>query len=369
MALLVIEGFEGAGSTTGSGAGSTVRDYIKSRYGTQDLLNESTSGSIRLENGWGAGHALSWGGSSSADDNYFDIYVPPLTEAIVGFAIKPRLTYLQDANVLGFYTGTVEEYQIQLRVVGNRHLVCYNDAFNRRNATTAMNVLRPDRWSYVEIRMVMSQTVGEVEIYVNGIQVVNATNIDTLGDSGATFFDTIRFQGNDATSDTDVSEQWLIDDIYVADTSGSVNNTFLGPLKVEALFPTAEGSTIDFTPNAGADNSANVDDNPKDDDTTYNSSTDTASNKDLFTTSNLTVINEGIVGVQITNQALSASGFPVGLQSIVFEGTTQGTGDVIEVSSDTKYLSVQYIFETNPDTASPWSTSEVDAMEIGYEVD
>ena len=155
-----------------------------------------------------------------------------------------------------------------------------------------------------------------------------------------------------------------MDDIYADDAA------FQGPMKIEALFPTAEGATINFTPSTGTDNALNVDENPKDDDTTYNSSADTPSNKDLFTTQNLSNINGGIQGVQITSMCRLDVAGSIGLQSIVAEGTpTQGTGAVVEVSSESWATAVQHIFETNPDTASAWATSEVDGMEIGYEID
>ena len=372
MALLKVEGFEGAGTTTGSGSGATLRDYIKSRYIVDNTFREGTNDSVRIVTGWGSGFALSWGGDTNADLNRFDIPLGgEFTEAIVGFAYQPRTTLEDVHNIMAFYTSTQEETQCELRVYENQHLICYNDQFNRINESIAMGALRPGRWHYIEIRMRQSATVGQIEIHVNGEQLINATNLDTQGDSGETFFDTIRFLGGEASSTTVTTEQVLIDDIYILDVTGAApTNTFLGPTKVEGLFPTAEGATINFTPSTGTNNAALVDENPKNDDTDYNSSTDTASNKDLFAAGNLSTITGTIYGVQITAQARSTNGFPVGLQCIVAEGTpTQGTGNVIEVSTDSKYLSVQHLFEDNPDTAAAWVVAEVNGMEIGYEID
>jgi hypothetical protein len=372
MTLLAIEGFEGLGTTNGSGAGSTVRDYITSNYITDNTLRTTTNGSMRIENGFNSGKALSWGGDTTADLNYFLIPYPPVTEIIVGFAFKSSESYRATATILGIYNSTAGsgEFQVDLRVVDGRNLICFSDVFVRLNGTYVPDVITPNRWHYIEMRVKFSATVGEIEIHVDGVQVLNATNQDTVGDGGALNYDSIRFQGGEGDSNTDTDLQWLVDDIYICDTNGSVNNTFLGPIKVEELFPTAEGATINFTPSTGTDNSANVDDNPINDDTDYNSSSDTASNKDLFTTENLSLVTGNIKGVQITSQARSTSGLPVGMQSIVAEGTpTQGTGDVVEISSDSKYSRFSHIFETNPDTAAAWSAAEVDGMEIGYEID
>lgn len=372
MALLLLEGFEGAGTTTGTSGAATVRDYIKSRYAVNNAFRDSnTTESVKIFDGWGSGYALSWGGDANSDNNQFYFRLgAQYTELIVGFAYKPRYTREDNQTLLQFYQSDEKESQVDLRLYENRHLICFNDTFNRLSDSLIPNALAPDRWAYIEIRMVQHPSNGEIEIYVDGIQKLNITGQDTQGDSNIAYFDSVIFQGAEGASASDVSENVLIDDIYIVDTTGGAPlNTFLGPIKVEGLFPTAEGGTIDFTPSTGTDNSAMVDDNPKDDATTYNESTDTASNKDLFATSNLSTITGTIFGVQITAQAVSQQGFPVGLQCIVFENATQGTGNVIEVTTDNKFLSVQHIFDENPDTTSAWTVSEVNAMEIGYEVD
>lgn len=306
MALLAIEGFEGAGTTEGSGTGGTnMRDYLKSKY----VLYSSTvaASSVRVVAGYGSGKALSWGGNASADLNFLDIPLGiNLTEGWVGFAIKPRLTQSVILRpVIKWRSSTHSEDHVDMRILENMHLVFYRDQFSPLpgpDIQVTANVLQPDRWTYIEIRLLISNTVGEIEVKANGIQVLNETNLDTLGDSGATGFDTIRLLGGDGADDSDISEQWLIDDFYALDGTGSANNTFLGPIKVETLFPSAEGTTINFTPSTGTDNSANVDENPKTDDTDYNSSLDTASNKDLFAADNLTSITT-INAVQVVNQA------------------------------------------------------------------
>jgi hypothetical protein len=321
--------------------------------------------------GFGFDKALSWGGDTNADLNFF--YIPggkKLTEAFVGFAFQPKETTKPNTSIMAFWNTTESEPQVELRLIHGRHLVCFNDQFVRMTDTVVMNALTPGKWHYIEIRMVHHNTTGIVEIKINGQQVLNATSQDTTGHSGVDFFDSIRFYGGEASSTTVESEQYLIDDVYLLDTTGSVNTTFLGPIKIEPLLPTAEGATINFTPSAGTDNSANVDENPRNDDTDYNSSADTASNKDLFATANLSDVTGNIKGVQVTSQCRSTAGLPVGMQSIVAEGTpTQGTGSVVEVGSDNKFTAVQHIFEINPDTSAAWTAAEVDGMEIGYEID
>lgn len=369
MALLVFEGFEGAGTTNGSGTGATnLRDYMMSRY----VVNFSTTTNTapRPENGFGWGKALSWGGDTNSDLNWIDFALgKSVSEGWCGFAIKPRLTEKTVTTITQWRSSSHSENHIDMRVYQNAHLLFYLDTFTQKDAFIP-HALEPDKWTYIEVRMKISNTAGEIEVKINGVQRLNLTSTDTQGDSGSTEFDTVRMVGGEGLSNTDTSEQWFIDDFYALDASGSSNTTFLGPIKVESLFPTAEGTTINFTPSTGTDNSANVDDNPKNDDTDYNSSSDTASNKDLFTTGNLSNLTGNIKAVQVVNQAKVEEPGAIGLQSIVSEGTpTQGTGSVIEIADPSVYKDVKHIFETNPDTSSAWVVSEVNGMEIGYEID
>jgi hypothetical protein len=371
MALLAIEGFEGAGTTEGAGGAANVLDYIRSRY--DDEFQLSGNGRPRLVAGHGFGEALSWGGDTNADLNRFDIPLGAvLTEVFVGMWFKPRKTIEDDiVHHIGFRTTAGVEDHVRFETIDNQHMIFSNNDGQVKIADTFVtNVFTPDAWTFIEMRIVINNTTGIVQVRRNGVEILNATNQDTLGDSNVDNIDTLRFYGNEAGSNTDVSEQWVIDDIYALDTTGSLNTTFLGPVKVEALFPNTEGATINFTPSAGTNNALNVDDNPKDDDTTYNSSADTASNKDLFDTPSLSNITGNIRGVLVTNQARVDNPGPIGLQSIVAEGTpTQGTGAIVEIADTTTFTRVWHLFESNPDTSALWALAEVNDMEIGYEID
>lgn len=363
--LLRLEGFDGGGTTLGSAGFGQMVAYLESRYPAADL--GLTGNRVMTQNGWGSGYALSWGEASGAGSRYISIPVGTQTEIFVGLAIQPSVTPTSPQNGLISWMDEVSAVEhLEMQIVNGTHI-----AFYRGGGTLLASApgMKQGKWSYVEVRVVFSNTVGIIECRINGSQVINATGLDTIEGGASTSINAIRLTGARGADSTTATMQWLIDDVYILDTTGAVNNTFLGPIKIETLFPNAEGGTIDFTPSTGTDNSALVDENPRNDDTDYNESADTASNKDLFAAGNLSVIDSGIVGVQITSDARLDAGSPIGLQSIVFENATQGTGSVIEVSSTTDYEAVQHIFELNPDTTAAWSTTEVDAMEIGYEID
>jgi hypothetical protein len=358
--LLHLESFDGGGTTLGDAGYGEMIAYLQARYPSTSLGSDNNR--VVTQNGWGSGFALSWGRETSTQNNYIDFPTGSQTEIRIGFAVKPKQTVTTSTETLIRFRDATNN-NVELRIFQGSTIQFY-----RNNAiltgVIAPNVLHQNRWSYVEVRVVFDNSTGIIECRINGQEVINATGLDTL-EGSSTDINTVRFAGGTGNGfgNTDAAEQWLIDDIYVDTT------TFHGPIKIDALFPTAEAGTIDFTPSTGSDNSALVDENPRNDDTDYNSSADTPGNKDLFVASNMSVVVDGIIGVQITNDAKLDAAGSIGLQSIVFNGSTQGTGNVVEVSSTSEYVAVKHIFEVNPDTAVAWTGSEVNNTDIGYEID
>ena len=108
MALLVFEGFEGAGTTTGDSSAPDLIKYIRSRYPAS--LWQSTDARIRVVDGWGWGKALSWGGNANADDNFVDMPLgKAVTEAWIGFAIKTRYAQIPSVTVVRWRTSSYNE--------------------------------------------------------------------------------------------------------------------------------------------------------------------------------------------------------------------------------------------------------------------
>ena len=100
--------------------------------------------------------------------------------------------------------------------------------------------------------------------------------------------------------------------MYVLDTTGTDNNTFLGSQIVEAVFPNSNAQS-NWSPSTGTNNAACVDENPSNDDTDYVYST-TVGNKDLYGVTSCTRINANIKGVQLNADARVTDTTPQGLR-------------------------------------------------------
>jgi hypothetical protein len=159
------------------------------------------------------------------------------------------------------------------------------------------------------------------------------------------------------------SNYWDIDDMYLANSSGSGVTDVVGDVYVERLLPDGAGDSTQFTPSAGS-NFQNVDDATPDDDTTYNASS-TAGHKDLFTVGDLTQPVDTVYGVQVCNYAKKDNP-GVALNTVVKSGASEST-DAVGATLDNYQFNTS-IFETNPDGGGAWTESSVNSMQIGYEI-
>jgi len=210
------------------------------------------------------------------------------------------------------------------------------------------------QWHFIEIAARLHDTTGTATIYFDGQQVATYTG-DTRNAGTSGLFDTVIFP-----------TQSGLDDIYVLNEQGSVNNAPLGDCRVEQVFY-SEGSNSQWVGSDG--NSVN---NPAHINYfNYGSSIPgwlqaTADNqKDTYATSNPTVgANERLVGVEQWAWALKSDS---GARTLGFTVLT-GSG---EVSSAGKPLvngslrKVNHVWDVDPTTGLPWTSASFNAAEFG----
>lgn len=222
-----------------------------------------------------------------------------------------------------------------------------------------------NQWVYLEVKLtVRPGTDGAYEMRLNGA-------LDTSGSS-------VNLAAN-GTDGWDVfSQRWStsyitrmsLDDIYVANGTGAINTDFLGPQTVEGLEVDAEGTTIQWTPATGTDNSNLVDDSGSSipvDTNNYNSS-DTNGQKDTYTFTDLANTNGTINAVQLGVQmAMGAAGTRTVKTKFRDPDTTEADGTSHVVDS-TSYDEFTEVFQQNPTSTATWDSTELDGGEFGVEV-
>lgn len=89
-----------------------------------------------------------------------------------------------------------------------------------------------------------------------------------------------------------------LDDVYICDKSGGVNDTFLGDIKIGCIFP-RQDVTTGWTPSTGTTHFSLVNEHVPDDDSTY-VFTNSASAIDSYYFDNVSSFSGQIQGAQIS---------------------------------------------------------------------
>lgn len=207
-----------------------------------------------------------------------------------------------------------------------------------------------------QIKLVVHPTAGSVEFRLNG----GATPAYIL--SGA------NTQGAAAATITDIElggiTAMLTDDVVIWDTAGTVNNDWLGDLRVDSYLPNADGDTVTMTPSTGTTHYTLVDEVPAS--ATDYVTGDAAGEKDLFMMGNMghtpTVVHAVIPAANMvkTDAGLRETTLVVKSGGVEYDGSSIALG-----TSAVKYTRV---LERNPNGDVAWTKSSVDALQVGVKV-
>jgi len=310
---------------------------------------ETTTSSFSINSGTGQG------GSDSGRFTSAVSLVKNITESttlIFGFWIKYSGTSTSTScRFLRFFNDGTEMCQLGYSA---GKLVFFDDASFEYNVPNVS--LRSGREYYIEGKIVFDETEGSVEIRVDGQTQMTRTGIDTAADS----INEVYFGTSSGISTCD------LDDFYLLDDTGSTFNDFLGPIRIETLFPNANGTTNAWDNVTGPSNYQDVDDNPPDDDTTY-VSTSTTTEVDLYAFGNLSTTSGSIDGVIVTNYARKDGTTARTIDFAVRQNGVQ-VDNVGNLGLKEVYKFNQHLFEQNPDGPTAWSVTTVNAAEFGQKL-
>ena len=215
-------------------------------------------------------------------------------------------------------------------------------------------------WFYMEIHLkVGTGGSGSLEVKINGVPIITATGVNTQATANATFGGLRLWQEQNSYA----TGKFYVDDVYMCDTAGSVNNGYLGNCRVITQFPASNGGTIQFTPH-GASSNWQAANNLLMDDTSYNSA-GTAGYEDLYGVAALLGSNN-IKGVQIRGVYRQDDSTQVYAKNLVSSSGTLFQGANVGLSQS--YAAQYDILETDPHTSAGWTAAAVNAMQIGPKV-
>jgi hypothetical protein len=337
---------------------------------TADITDKFDSNSNTSENTFDATGGRYGGGAILCEDQdeWVDKVIPlsgttgTTDELFVAVSFKvTSLTAVSSRGFMGFSqngdVGGITAVQIDglwLRInAGNIELYRGSSLIATGSITLSVDV-----WYRLEIRIVIHGSTGVFQLKIN-----ETLDIDFSGDTddnGALGINVVKLSHQSTVGIT----SW--DDLVIYNSGGAAPNDFLGDMRIETLRPTGAGDSSDSTPSAGTRHEAVDDSGGNDGDSTY-VSMDT-NDEDLYAMGDLSFTPSAVYAV-VTNVVCRADGStPRVLRGKVKTGTTEGNGMNKEVPFGSNYKTLQDYFPVDPDTATSWTESGVNGMQVGQEV-
>ena len=333
MTLLCIEGFDHVstaqiGDKNWANANMNIGSSY-GRFGGQGLVCTSSVGVY----GW-----KDFGVNKSTI--YFGVAIKKTESGVITFNTSyPLIGFRDESNV----------YQVKLHITPDFAITAYQGD-NTLLGISSDGVFRDLAWNYIEAKITISATVGEVTVRVGETQVLNLTSQDTK--NGSDYIRQIYFSPVYASKNTN------FDDMYVDDAQ------FHGDCRIRTFVPDSISPTNNsFTASAGNKDEC-VDELPSNEDTDYIVS-DTLNHKQGFG------ITTGVLGtvkaIQINNHCRLDEAGTRKIKSLIRSNGADYTGiETGVISADYNFESE--IWETDPDDAAAWTQTKLEAAEFGLEI-
>jgi len=226
--------------------------------------------------------------------------------------------------------------------------------------TTRIGVIGLGTWNYIEVKLTLHDSNGGATIIVNGLTEPTTPDCSSGQDT------TASGSGDAVYAMMGVASTGRICDLYILDTSGSVNNDFLGDVRVDAHFPIADSATHHaWTPSTGTDNFAMVAETVPN--TTDYNATDTPHATDTFSVTDLIHTGATMKAVQMLAYHIKSDvGTGTAIATVVRSGGADYVGED-NYSSVTSYLYARTVYDENPSGPHAWDETDFNAAEFGYE--
>lgn len=280
-------------------------------------------------------------------------------ELYFGFALRHTNGLVDSTSFINIFSLINYSNNIEFGIEASTHNTSAGVIVN--NSIQGYISYKPEIWQYYELKFIGDLTSG-------GEAIIKINNEVVFNYSGDTRYQDAPVLMQFASSPHDISNL-QVDDFYCCDSAGSINNGFLGPIRIEALYPNANGSSSDFDGSDGnsTDNYLLVDEISIDDDTTYVESL-TTNDKDLYGYNNLSAGDvRSVEGVKIDSYLRCPNAGVKGVSNIVKSNTSEFNGINFLLNSPSYILNTD-IVELDPDTSAAWTESGVNALEAGIKI-
>lgn len=350
--------------------------------GTSDLITKYTglltSGGSILAPGRFGGKYFQASGSSNVPNSFVNAgqiginLLATKTTVVVGFGLVVGLINGSGNPVVLVLIDSSGADQLSIWVnPSTLQLVVYR-GFGITELCRSAGPIPFNQWVYVELSATIDPAAGAITLRINSsVAATFSGNTRQTANSNvqSVSFGSVHGFGIANAVGASGSYSAGFDDIYICDSLGAVNNTFLGEVRIVGLLPSGAGTNTNFaiggtTP--AATNFQSVNENPPNGDVSYVSSTivgttDTYNYQDLPASANL------VLAVAAGPDARRDDSGARSISTRVRTGGSEADSptSVVLVSS---YQIREMIMEVNPVTGLAWTVANVNSSEFGPKI-
>jgi len=260
-------------------------------------------------------------------------------------------------SFLGVYDNATPQVVCMLRTDGTI-------GFCRGDGTllgTSSQAMLSGVYYHLKLKVVIHPSAGTFQAWLNGVSVFSGSGLNTRA-SGTSQWNVISL-GNTGVNGgvgSDRDNTFDFDDLYVRDSDISRFDLTAIALHAQA----GNGANVGYTPSAGTDHGANVDDTTSDGDTTYNYADtigllDTYAMDDVPTTAAIAFVQSVDVCRKVDpGDRLVANVFRIG--GVNYVGSDLAPGQT--------YSHLLQPYDVSPATAAAFTAAEINAMEAGQKI-
>lgn len=217
---------------------------------------------------------------------------------------------------------------------------------------TNPGVVTAASWNHIEVLITFSDTVGTVDVYVNNVNELSLSGVDTVATIIASCAQIIWRTGNP-------NNPMFMDDLYVYDGTGSHNNSQVGDIQISLQMPNGDTATANWSKSTGSSGFALIDEVPPDDAGYIFDAANTAS---IFDFASVPATATAIKCVQTTSRQKKSDAGTATIQVSMVSVAATATG--VDNQVTTVFSGYTDIFEVDPNTSGIWSPAAVNAAQV-----
>lgn len=350
MALLFIDGFDHYDPQAVDAFGDPWLARGKAAYlspqATRINGRRPSSYALRLPEGSGGGYVKNLDATKTSLIVGAAVRVVPFQNT----GVEPLLIGVRDAN-------SQIAHLVKIGEDGRLKLYRWQYGYDQLISTSVATA--PARgWHYVELQVTQGTSNGVLSVRINGILAIQMAAQNTIQGGGqllTAFVGAVPGQSCPLTLD--------VDDFYIADTTGTINNTFLGDVRVDVLQAQADGSMNQWTASpvgtAAWESVSDVDES------TAISAASSGLRQSFDVMPLPAMASPAIYGVQLTLLARKTDAGLGKVKGLVVSGAQTATSADIILQEQLAWQST--LFERNPNGSVQWTEAAFNAAEFGVE--